>query len=425
MSVAIVGLGYVGLPLAVAFGAAGPTVGYDRDERKVLRLRQRRDSTGEVSVEEFAAARHLSFTADAAALASADYLIIAVPTPVDGARRPDLRFLLAAAEVAGRHMKRGATVIIESTVYPGCTEEDCVPVLERASKMRWREHFHVAYSPERINPGDRAHRLESIVKVVAGDSPETLDRVARLYEQIARAGVYRASSIRVAEAAKVIENTQRDLNIALMNELAIIFHRLGIDTAEVLRAAATKWNFVPFHPGLVGGHCIGVDPYYLTHKAEMLGYHPEVILAGRRINDGMGRYVAEMAVKQLSAAGFPAHGSRAIVAGLAFKEDCADLRNSKVADLVRELRAYGLEVHVHDPVAEAQEAQAEYGLALASWKDLPVAQLLVLAVPHRQLLERPLRDYAAKAVPGAVFVDVKSRLDPDALAGAGFRVWRL
>ena len=425
MRVAIIGLGYVGLPLAVAFGAVCPTVGYDRDHRKIARLKDRRDATGEVSAEEFAAARQLQVTGDPDPLREADFLVIAVPTPVDTARRPDLGLLLSACDVAGRNMKRGATVVIESTVYPGCTEEDCVPVIERASGLRWRDGFHVGYSPERINPGDKAHRLSTITKVISGDSPETLERIAQLYEQVALAGVHRASSIRVAEAAKVIENTQRDLNIALMNELAIIFQKMGIDTAEVLRAASTKWNFVPFNPGLVGGHCIGVDPYYLTHKAEMLGYHPEVILAGRRINDGMARFVAEMAVKRLSQAGFAAHGSKAIVAGLAFKEDCPDLRNSKVADLINELRTYGLDVHVHDPVADPQEAEHEYGIKLESWDSLPRAELVVLAVPHRQLLARSIADYKGKARAGAVFVDVKSRLNPRELEADGFQAWRL
>jgi UDP-N-acetyl-D-galactosamine dehydrogenase len=425
MNVAIIGLGYVGLPLAVAFGAVCPTIGFDRDQRKIARLRERNDVTGEVNAEQFTASRQLQCTAEPAALREADFLIIAVPTPVDIAHRPDLTVLLSAMETAGRHMKRGATVVVESTVYPGCTEEDCVPVLERASGMRWREGFNVGYSPERINPGDKEHRLATITKVVSGDGPETLERVAKLYEQVALAGVHRASSIRVAEAAKVIENTQRDLNIALMNELAIIFHRMGIDTADVLRAASTKWNFVRFQPGLVGGHCIGVDPYYLTHKAEMLGYHPEVILAGRRINDGMARFVAEMAVKRLAQAGFAAHGSKAIVAGLAFKEDCPDLRNSKVADLVAELRNYGLDVHVHDPVVDAEEAEHEYGIKLYSWDSLPRAELVVLAVPHRELLNRPATDYAAKAARGAVFVDVKSRLNVSSLQSQGFSVWRL
>ena len=425
MTVGIIGLGYVGLPLAVAFGAVGKTIGFDRDERKVARLRERKDVTGEVGADDFATAKQLQCTADAAALREADFLIIAVPTPVDAAHRPDLSLLLGACETAGRHMKRGATVVVESTVYPGCTEEDCVPVLERTSGMRWKEGFSVGYSPERINPGDKEHRLASITKVVSGDTPDTLERVAKLYERVALAGVHRASSIRVAEAAKVIENTQRDLNIALMNELAIIFNRMGIDTAEVLRAASTKWNFVRFHPGLVGGHCIGVDPYYLTHKAESLGYHPEVILAGRRINDGMARFVAESAVQRLAHGGFQVRGAKAIVAGLAFKEDVPDLRNSKVADLVVELRNQGLEVHVHDPVVDPDEALHEYGIQLEPWDRLPRAELIVLAVPHRALLGRSLADYAAKAVRNAVFVDVKSRFEPPALKAAGFTPWRL
>jgi UDP-N-acetyl-D-glucosamine/UDP-N-acetyl-D-galactosamine dehydrogenase len=422
VKVGVVGLGYVGLPLAVAFGAAGPAIGYDRDERKVARLKSGRDATGEVSAQELSAARQLQLTSDAGALREADFVIIAVPTPVDAANRPDLTLLLSACEVAGRNLKRGAIVVVESTVYPGCTEEDCVPVLERASGLRWREGFHVGYSPERINPGDKEHSLAKIVKVVSGDDAATLEKVASLYATVAKAGVHRAPSIKVAEAAKVIENTQRDLNIALMNELAIIFHRVGIDTADVLRAAGTKWNFVPFHPGLVGGHCIGVDPYYLTHKAEQLGYHPEVILAGRRINDAMAGYVAEMAVKRLAEAGVAARGAKAIVAGLTFKENVADLRNSKVADLVAGLKRHGLEVHVHDPVADPEEAEHEYGIKLESWEALPAAQLIVLAVPHRQLLKM---NFSEKAARGAVFIDVKSRLDPRALAGAGFAVWRL
>jgi len=425
MTVAIIGLGYVGLPLATAFGARLPTIGYDRDEAKVARLAKHDDRTGQISAAEFRAARELRVTADARLLREAEFVIIAVPTPVNEARRPDLRLLLGACETAGRHLRRGATVIVESTVYPGCTEDDCVPVLEAASELRWRDGFHVAYSPERINPGDPHHRLDTITKVVAGDSPETLERVAALYERVVSAGVHRAPSLRVAEAAKVIENTQRDLNIALMNELAIIFHRMGLDTAEVLRAAATKWNFLPFHPGLVGGHCIGVDPYYLTHKAELLAYHPQVILAGRRINDAMAHFIAESAVKRLAQAGFSAKGGKAIVAGLAFKENCPDVRNSKVADLVAELRAYGMEVHVHDPVADPGEAMEEHGIELESWEALPRAELIVLAVPHRQLLERGADAYAAKAARGAVLVDVRCKLDPERVARAGLALWRL
>ena len=425
MTVAIIGLGYVGLPLAAAFGACLPTVGYDRDESKIARLGRGVDRTGQISAAEFGAARQLRFSADPHVLADAQFIVIAVPTPVDAARRPDLRLLLGACETAGRHLRPGATVIIESTVYPGCTEEDCVPALEAVSRLRWRQDFHVAYSPERINPGDRQHRLASVTKIVAGDSAETLNRVADLYARVVTAGVHRAPSIRVAEAAKVIENTQRDLNIALMNELAIIFHRMGLDTAEVLRAAATKWNFLPFHPGLVGGHCIGVDPYYLTHKAELLDYHPEVILAGRRINDAMARFIAESAVKQLARAGFSAKGAKAIVAGLTFKENCPDVRNSKVADLIAELRAYGMDVHVHDPVADMGEAFNEHGVRLESWEELPRAELVVLAVPHQALVGRPLTAYASKAVAGAVLVDVRSRLDPTEVARAGLALWRL
>lgn len=425
MTVAIVGLGYVGLPLATAFGAVTATLGYDRDAAKVARLAAHEDKTRQIPSAEFLAAKHLRFTADEKALREAEYLIIAVPTPVDAARRPDLQLLLGACETAGRNLRRGATVTIESTVYPGCTEDDCVPVLERASGLRWRTDFHVAYSPERINPGDRAHRLESIVKIVAADGAQTLERVAALYGRVVTAGIYRAPSIRIAEAAKVIENTQRDLNIALMNELAIIFHRMSLDTSEVLRAAASKWNFLPFHPGLVGGHCIGVDPYYLTHKAEMLAYHPEVILAGRRINDAMAHFVAEAAIKRLAQAGFSAKGATAIIAGLAFKEDCPDVRNSKVADLIAELRAYGMHVHVHDPVVDPDEAFAEHGIRLESWEELPRAELVVLAVPHKALVERGVSEYAAKARPGAVLVDIGARLDPQEVARAGLALWRL
>jgi len=322
-------------------------------------------------------------------------------------------------------MKRGATVIYESTVYPGATEEVCIPVLERESGMRWKHDFHVGYSPERINPGDREHTLTRIVKVVSGDDAETLGKVARLYETIVTAGVHRASSIKVAEAAKVIENTQRDLNIALVNELALIFDRIGIDTLEVLNAAGTKWNFLPFRPGLVGGHCIGVDPYYLTHKAEMLGYHPQVILAGRRINDGMGAYVAQRMVKEMIAAGFGVKGEPIIVFGLTFKEDVPDLRNSKVIDVIRELRSYGAVVHVHDPVADPEDAMHEYGVSLTAWEALPRAAAAVVAVPHAGLRGHGPEGIAARLLPGAILADVKSVFEPAAVAAAGLRLWRL
>jgi UDP-N-acetyl-D-galactosamine dehydrogenase len=325
----------------------------------------------------------------------------------------------------GSNLKRGATVVFESTVYPGATEEVCIPILEKHSGLKWREDFFVGYSPERINPGDKKHTLTTVVKVVSGDSPQTLDLVAAMYGSIVDAGVYKANSIKVAEAAKVIENTQRDLNIALVNELSLIFHRMGIDTLDVLKAAGTKWNFLPFRPGLVGGHCIGVDPYYLTHKAEMLGYHPQVILAGRRINDGMGKYVAEQTVKCMINAGQPVKRGDAIVLGLTFKEDCPDLRNSKVIDVIRELQTYGLTVHVHDPVASATEALREYGVELVEWNDLPVAGAIVAAVSHRSLVEIPASQLLSKLAPGGVYADVKCTADVEGLQAGGATVWRL
>jgi UDP-N-acetyl-D-glucosamine/UDP-N-acetyl-D-galactosamine dehydrogenase len=322
-------------------------------------------------------------------------------------------------------MKRGAIVVYESTVYPGATEEVCVPVLERESGMKWKQDFNVGYSPERINPGDKEHTLTKILKIVSGDTPKTLDAVTALYQKIIVPGVHRASSIRAAEAAKVIENTQRDLNIALMNELAIIFDKMGIDTSEVLEAAGTKWNFLKFKPGLVGGHCIGVDPYYLTHKAEMLGYHPQVILAGRRINDGMGKFIAEQTIKHMIASGSPIKGARVNVLGLTFKENCGDLRNSKVIDIIRELKSYGVEVHVTDPNAETAEAQHEYGVDLEPWSQLPRADAIVAAVAHTEFVALSVEQLGQKLVPGGAFIDVKAIYDAAALRSAGFSVWRL
>jgi UDP-N-acetyl-D-galactosamine dehydrogenase len=423
--IAVVGLGYVGLPLAVEFGKIGPTIGFDLSATKVESYKKFVDPAGEVSTEQLRAARHLTVTTDPAALAQADYILIGVPTPVDVAHVPDFAPLISASEAVGKHMKRGAIVIYESTVYPGATEEVCIPVLEKFSGMKWKDGFHVGFSPERINPGDKEHTLTNVMKVVSGDDQETLDRVAAMYETVVKAGVHRASSLKVAEAAKVIENTQRDLNIALMNELAIIFDKIGIDTLEVLKAAGTKWNFLPFRPGLVGGHCIGVDPYYLTHKAEMIGYHPQVILAGRRINDGMAKFVAEKTVKSMISAGFHVKGSKVNVIGLTFKENCPDLRNSKVADIVYELQSYGVEVHVHDPVAEADEAQHEYGIALQSWENLPKADALIVAVPHKEVLARSLTDFQSKLNDGGCFVDVKAQFDPNRIREAGYCVWRL
>ena len=423
--VAVVGLGYVGLPLAVEFGKKRQTIGYDLSSSKVESYKRYVDPTGEVSIDELCAASQLLVTTDPAELSRADYIVIAVPTPVDLAHQPDFAALVGASETVGKNMKRGAIVVYESTVYPGATEEICIPVLEKHANMKWKKDFHVGFSPERINPGDKQHTLTTILKVVAGDDESTLERIAELYESIVTAGVHRASSIKVAEAAKVIENTQRDLNIALMNELAIIFDKLGIDTLEVLQAAGTKWNFLPFRPGLVGGHCIGVDPYYLTHKAEMIGYIPQVILAGRRINDSMAKFVAEQTIKQIIKADINVRGARVNVLGLSFKENCPDLRNSKVADLISELKSYGIEIHVHDPVASAEEARHEYGLNLESWEKLPCADAIIVAVSHREFLDRPLTDFQAKVSDKGCFIDVKSQFDQTALREAGLNVWRL
>jgi UDP-N-acetyl-D-galactosamine dehydrogenase len=423
--VAVVGLGYVGLPLAVEFGKKRKTIGFDLSQAKVESYRRFIDPTGEVSSEDLRAASQLAVTTDPGALAQAEFIIVAVPTPVDSAHQPDLGPLAGASEAIGRHMKRGAIVVYESTVYPGATEEVCVPILEKFSGMRWKRDFHVGYSPERINPGDKEHTLTRILKVVSGDDPETLDKVATIYQSIIVAGVFRASSIKVAEAAKVIENTQRDLNIALMNELAILFDRIGIDTLEVLQAAGTKWNFLPFRPGLVGGHCIGVDPYYLTHKADMIGYHPQVILAGRRINDGMGKFIAEQTVKHMIRNGSQVKGSRVNVLGLTFKENCPDIRNTRVIDVINELRSFGVDVHVHDPVPDAAEARHEYGLELEPWDTLPRADAIVVAVAHQEFVRKPLTDYLAKVVERGCFIDVKSQFDLTALQRAGLTVWRL
>ena len=424
-TIAVVGLGYVGLPLAVEFGRHYATIGFDLSQKKIDAYSSGVDPTGEVKPEELAASKGLEYTSDPKALKRADFIVVAVPTPVDEAHQPDFGPLLGASESVGRNLKRGAVVVFESTVYPGATEEICVPVIERHAGMRWRQDFFVGYSPERINPGDREHSLTRITKVVAGDTPQTLERVAAVYGSIIKAGVHKASSIKVAEAAKVIENTQRDLNIALMNELALIFHKIGIDTNEVLAAAGTKWNFLPFRPGLVGGHCIGVDPYYLTHKADKLGYHPQVILAGRRINDGMGKYVAEQTVKQMIQSGFPVKGAKINVLGLTFKENCPDLRNSRVIDVISELRSYGADVRVHDPVADPGEAVHEYGVELHDWDSLPRAHATVLAVAHREFAARPVDHFVGKLEKGGLFVDVKCQADAQALREQGVAVWRL
>ncbi len=433
-TVAIVGLGYVGLPLAVAFGRLRPTIGLDLNEEKLAHYRAGSDPSGEVDAGQLAAATQLEFTSDAAELARAGTIIVVVPTPIDTARRPDLSPLEGASRAVGAHMAPGTTVVFESTVYPGCTEEVCVPLLEEASGLQWsgREGadsgdsgFYVGYSPERINPGDKEHRLETITKVVSGDTPATLAHLVDLYGEVVKAGIHPAASIKVAEAAKVIENTQRDLNIALMNELALIFDRLGIDTLDVLEAAGTKWNFLPFRPGLVGGHCIGVDPYYLTYKAEAVGHHPQVILAGRQTNDNMGKFVAEQTVKRMVEQGLPVSGADVAVLGLTFKENCPDLRNSKVVDIIAELNAYRCNVLVHDPLADPAEAQHEYGISLCDWSALKSCQAVILAVPHRQYLDMGPAEFGKLMVAGATLIDIKSVLDRGELDRLGLRVWRV
>ena len=424
-TIAVVGLGYVGLPLAVEFGKKFRTIGVDLSAEKVACYRKHYDPTGEVSSDDLKAATLLEVGTDPTALKEADFVIVAVPTPVDDAHQPDFSPLVSSSRAVGQNLKQGAIVVFESTVYPGATEEVCIPIIEQHSGKQWKKDFFVGYSPERINPGDKERTVTKIVKVVSGDTPETLATVAEVYGSVITAGVFPASGIKVAEAAKVIENTQRDLNIALMNELAIIFDKIGIDTLEVLQAAGTKWNFLPFRPGLVGGHCIGVDPYYLTHKAQKLGYHPEVILAGRRINDGMGKFIAEQTIKLLVRNGHPIKDCPIIVLGLTFKEDCPDLRNSRVIDVIRELESYGAKVIVHDPVAEHREAQHEYGVDLVAWEQLPKAAAIVAAVGHAEFKARPTSDFVAKLQTGGVMTDVKSMLDAPSFAAQGINIWRL
>lgn len=423
--IAVVGLGYVGLPLAIHFGEKFDTVGFDLKKRIIANCQKMIDPTGQVSQAEFERAAKLTVSSDPTMLSGADYIVVAVPTPIDKARRPDLGPVESAARIAGRNMKKGAIVIFESTVYPGVTEEICVPLLEQESGMTWKQDFHVGYSPERINPGDKEHTLTKIVKVVSGDDADTLDKVTALYESIITAGVHRTATIKEAEAAKVIENTQRDLNIALMNELAMIFDRLGIDTKNVLEAAGSKWNFLKFSPGLVGGHCIGVDPYYLTFKAESEGYHPEIILSGRRINDNMGRFVVEKTVKMMINSSQNIKNSRVGVLGLTFKEDCPDLRNTRVIDIIAELKEYGAEVLVHDPMADAAEAQAYYGVTLSSWDELKDLGALIIAVPHEQYRNTPLVDFIACLNSKGCLVDVKSIFKPDEVAKSKTNFWRL
>ncbi len=423
--IAVIGLGYVGLPLAVHFGTKFHTIGLELKKSIVENCRQFKDPTGEVSAAEFQQARYFFPTTEPSDISDADYIIVAVPTPIDKARRPDLAYMVSSSVTAGRHMKKGAVVIFESTVYPGVTEDVCVPILEKESGYVWKKDFHVGYSPERINPGDKEHTLTKITKVVSGDDDATCDKVAELYETIIEAGVHRTKTIKEAEAAKVIENTQRDLNIALMNELALIFDKLGIDTGNVLEAAGSKWNFLPFKPGLVGGHCIGVDPYYLTFKAESEGYHPQIILAGRRINDNMGRFVVEKTVKMMINQGLNVKAAKVGVLGLTFKENCPDLRNTRVVDIIEELESYGIQTLVHDALADPLEARQYYGIDLCSLEDLDGLSALILAVPHSPYLEKTLADYQRLLVPGGCFIDVKSVFTRLQAAALDLNFWRL
>ena len=408
--IAVIGLGYVGLPLAVAFGRIAPTLGFDVDAGRVAELRDGHDRTLEVEPGELAAAERLEFTDDASSLADCRVFIVTVPTPINRHKQPDLGPLERASECVGRVMREGSLVIYESTVYPGATEEVCVPILERESGLRYNEGFFCGYSPERINPGDKAHRVETIVKVTSGSTPEVGHAVDALYRRIVNAGTHLASSIRVAEAAKVIENTQRDLNIALVNELAIIFERLGIDTLEVLDAAGTKWNFLPFRPGLVGGHCISVDPYYLTHKAQEIGYHPRVILSGRQINDGMGGFVAGRVVRMLTRRRIHVVGANVLVLGLAFKENCPDLRNTRVVDIVAELASYHANVEVHDPWVDAAEARAQYGFDVVETLERGRYDAIILAVAHDAFVEMGASGIRALGKDEHVLYDIKGVL---------------
>ena len=425
--VAVVGLGYVGLPLAAAFGRKVEVIGFDISTEKIEQLRGGYDATGELCSEELAATR-IDYTDDPERLGEAAFLIVTVPTPIDGHKKPDLRPIEAASRTIGRHLRSGSIVVYESTVYPGVTEDVCVPILEQESGLRCGVDFKVGYSPERINPGDKVHTVDKIIKVVSGQDAETLDTVAAVYELVVTAGVHRAESIKVAEAAKVIENTQRDLNIALMNELALIFNRLEIPTRAVLEAAGTKWNFLKFTPGLVGGHCIGVDPFYLTYKAEEIGHHPQVILAGRRINDGMGKYIAETTVKELIRADKAVKGARVLVLGLTFKENVPDIRNTKVVDIIHELKEFQVDVAVHDPVADVDEAQKEYGIKLQSLEEAGPVDAVVLAVAHDAFAEMSgsrFKQLCSNGNGRGVVIDVKVVLDGKDIADSGLSYWAL
>lgn len=422
--VSVIGLGYVGLPVAVAFGEKQEVIAFDINTHRIEQLKQGKDVTGEVDKSTLKNAK-LHFTSDPADLAKADFHIIAVPSPINQAKQPDFSHLISASTLLGQYLKKNDIVVYESTVYPGATEARCIPVLEEISGLKSAKDFFVGYSPERINPGDKERTFTSIKKVVSAQTPESLDIVAQVYSQVVKAGVHKVSSIMVAEAAKVIENTQRDINIALINELALIFNKLGIDTDEVLTAAGTKWNFLPFKPGLVGGHCIGVDPYYLTHKAIECGVHPEVILAGRRINDNMGKYIAEQAIKQISRLGKKVKNAKVGILGLTFKENCPDIRNSRVIDIIHELKSYHVDVLVHDPIADNAHVSREYGIELTNWDQLDNLDAMILAVAHNEFKEMHHDEFSNKLANPKLLLDVKSVLAHRELAEQGVKIWRL
>ena len=418
IKIGVIGLGYVGLPLAVEFGKKYPTVGYDLNAKRITELRGGLDATREVDSDELSQATMLQCSSEPDPLAECTYFIVTVPTPIDSAKRPDLEPLKMASKTVGAYLKKGDIVVYESTVYPGTTEEVCVPILEEVSNLRFNQDFFCGYSPERINPGDRQHRLPDIVKITSGSTPDTAEKVDALYRTIVSAGTFPASSIRVAEAAKVIENTQRDVNIALINELALIFNRLGVSTREVLEAAATKWNFLPFFPGLVGGHCIGVDPYYLTHKAQEVGYHPAMILAGRRLNDEMGKYVADRVIKLMLQRKIEVSGAKILIMGLSFKENCPDLRNTKVIDIIEEFRDYGLEVEVYDPWVDPEDARLEYGIEIIPFPAEHEYDGVVLAVGHRDFVNMPIEQIRSFMKDQAILFDVKNILPSQEIDGS-------
>lgn len=423
--IAVIGLGYVGLPLAVEFGKKYETTGFDINKKRVEECQNQEDSTKEVTKEELLSADKLEYTYNEKDLKDADIIIVAVPTPINESKHPDLIPLIKSSEIVGRNMKKGAVVVYESTVYPGATEEVCVPILENESKLKWKQGFNVGYSPERINPGDMERRLPSIKKVVSGDTKETGELLDNLYKSIITAGTHLTETIKEAEAAKVIENTQRDLNIALINELAIIFDKMGIDTKNVLKAAGTKWNFLNFTPGLVGGHCIGVDPYYLTYKAQTMGYHPEVILSGRKINDGMGKFIAEKTIKEMISSGHNIKESKIGVLGLTFKENCPDLRNTRVIDIIEELESYGAKIVVHDPIADRDEAEKEYNIKLADWDDIVEMNALIIAVSHEKYVKSGIKELKKRMTPKGCLIDVKSVVENNDEELRDISFWRL